>query len=78
MVEVCGGSEGFWNLRAEKADGKFEIGRILHLKFEIRNLRMDLLACGIWVVHSEISSFEFEMPGFVQFQNSLAWALLYP
>jgi len=39
----------------------FEIGRILHLKFETRNLRMDSLACGVWAVHSEISSFEFEM-----------------
>ena len=41
--------------------GNFEIGRILHLKFETRNLRSDSSPCGVWAVHSEISSFEFEM-----------------
>jgi len=40
--------------------GNFEIGRILHLKFETRNLRMDWPNGGGFS-HSEISSFEFEM-----------------
>ena len=29
-------------------EGNFEIGRILHLKFENRNLRSDSPACGVW------------------------------
>ena len=41
--------------------GNFEIGRILHLKFETRNLRMDCPNSAGWRVRSEISSFEFEM-----------------
>ena len=32
------GTDFEWNLKIER---KFEIGRILHLKFENRNLRMD-------------------------------------
>jgi len=53
-----------------QGEGNFEIGRILHLKFETRNLRMDSLACGVWVVHSEISSFEFEMQDSSNFKIS--------
>ena len=49
--------------------GNFEIGRILHLKFETRNLRSDSPPCGVWAVHSEISSFEFEMQDSSNFQN---------
>jgi hypothetical protein len=49
---------------------KLEIGRILHLKLEIRNLKLDDPS-----VQSEISDFEFEMQDssdfeFVRFHDS--------
>src|SRR5215475_696565 len=40
---------------------KFEIGRILYLKFEIRNRKLDLLILGLWPVQSDISDFGFEI-----------------
>jgi len=38
--------------------GDFKIGRVLHLKSEIRNIKLDCLRCP---VQSEISDFGFEM-----------------
>jgi hypothetical protein len=53
-----------------QGEGKFEIGRILHLKFETRNLRLDSRAdCP---VQFEISSFEFEMQDSSNFKFSLS------
>ena len=46
-----------------------EIGRILHLKFETRNLRLDWPVSAV-VVQFEISSFEFEMQDSSNFQIS--------
>ncbi len=60
---------------------KSEIGRILHLKSEIRNLRMDIADLRDLRVHSEISDFGFEMQDSLQFQISrtirLAHGILY-
>jgi hypothetical protein len=39
----------------------FEIGRILHLKSEIRDLELDCQALTLQTVQSEISDFGFEM-----------------
>jgi len=46
-----------------------EIGRILHLKFETRNLRLDWLPRDL-PVQFAISSFEFEMQDSSNFQIS--------
>jgi len=44
-----------------KSRRNFEIARILHLKSEIRNLKLDGEATSISVVQFEISDFGFEM-----------------
>jgi hypothetical protein len=41
--------------------GNFEIGRILHLKSETRNLKLDRQTSATRAVHSEFSDFGFEM-----------------
>ncbi|PYS39816.1 MAG: hypothetical protein DMG14_12690 [Acidobacteria bacterium] len=46
----------------------FEIGRILHLKSEIRNRKLDCLMR----VQSEISDFGFEMQDSSNFKSPLA------
>jgi len=48
---------------------EIEIGRILQLKFETRNLKMDWPKGGS--SHSEISSFEFELQDSSNFKISL-------
>ena len=47
-------------LTKRQEGGNFEIGRILHLKFETEILDWTDYRAD-WPVHSEISSFEFEM-----------------
>ena len=47
---------------------KLDESCISNSKLEI--LRMDSLACGVWAVHSEISSFEFEMQDSSNFKIS--------
>jgi hypothetical protein len=39
----------------------FEIGRVLHFKFEIGKLKSDLVDMGIVVVRFELSNLELEM-----------------
>jgi hypothetical protein len=55
--------------------GKFEIGRILHLKFEIRNRRLDCRSTGP-SVQFPISDFEFEMQDSSNFSNLFLQALV--
>jgi hypothetical protein len=60
---------------AGQGEGSFEIGQILHLKFETRNLRMDVQtpkASADWAVQFEISSFEFEMQDSSNFKIPLS------
>ena len=56
--------------------GKLEIGRILHLKFETRNLRLDRPNSEGYRVHFEISSFEFEMQDSSNFKQGSPASLL--
>ena len=57
MISVWRGSQTAWPY----ARGDFEIGQILHLKSEIRNLRLDCLCRRVLLVQFEISDFGFEM-----------------
>jgi len=51
--------------------GNFEIGRVLHLKSEIRNRKLDA-RCTKATVQSAISDFGFEMQDSSDFEISLA------
>jgi len=49
---------------------KVEIGRILHLKSEIRNFESDWLSVPASIVQSEISDFGFEVQDSSNFEIS--------
>jgi hypothetical protein len=48
-------------LLTKTGEEKFEIGRILHLRSEIRNLRLDSPVHQLWPVQFAISDFGSEM-----------------
>jgi len=63
--------QGINILEASITRTQFEIGRVLHLKSEIRNLQLNWRSCKTQAVQSEISDFGFEMQDSSNFKISV-------